>query len=437
MSHAQCLPPELLSYVLKLACIAEAPAQAQAAHILGRVSKLWRETVFSNPAIWTTFYISKTGDPRSFDVPLLRSGVLPVDVRVVDEATKLKAARAQLEALARHSARWKSVEISHPDAFDLLGKAIPLNLPKLQSFVVKSTCQRLSPSLVYLYSGFPEYPFAPDIDLEWKSRLYPSLRQLDLCDIEVRPSEIEDFLGFLQAHDGLEKLALRSIWEFNPYTPPHTVVLPKLKDLELRGFPSSEVLRWIDAPNLQNFVVEKSSQLRYWTTVDIKSNYATANDVTLIQFSTAPDALRNVLSAVPLASHLKLASTDLRARYSFCAESILTENELPLLASLHIQGIASMPRLKAVVETYQKTLRSVKIHCLDLGLPEGSFIKDYSERDETLAWMKDQTTFKFDIDHSADAFGGRYQCHEDQKCRKKMLCPVERCGTRPHVTEVF
>ncbi|KAG8945667.1 hypothetical protein FRC04_000628 [Tulasnella sp. 424] len=429
MSHVQCLPPELLSYVLELACIAEVPAQTQAAHILGRVSKLWRETVFSTPAIWTTFYISKIGDPRSFDVPLLRSGALPVDVRVVDEATKLKAAREQLEALARHSARWKNVEISHPDAFDLLGKAIPLSLPTLQSLAVKITCQRLSPSLMYFYS-FPEYSSAPDIDLEWKSRLYPSLRQLDLFDIEVRPSETEDFLGFLHAHDGLERLALRNIWQYDPYTPPRTVVLPKLKELELRGISSSEVLRWINAPNLQKLVVEKSSQPRYWTTVDIKSNYATANDVTLIRFSTAPDALRNVLGAVPLTSHLKLASTDLRVRYSFCAESILTENELPLLASLHIQGIASMPRLKAVVETYEKTLRSVKIHCLDLGLPEESFIKDYSERDEALAWMKDQTTFKFDIDHSPDAFGGRYQSHEDQKCRRKMLCPGERCGTR-------
>ncbi|KAG8945666.1 hypothetical protein FRC04_000627 [Tulasnella sp. 424] len=431
MSRVQYLPPELLSYVLELACIAEAPAQVQVAHILGKVSKLWRETVFSTPAIWTTVYISKTGDPRSFDVPLLRSGVLPVDVRVVDEATKLKAAREQLEALARHSARWKSVEISHPDAFDLLGKAIPLNLPMMHLLAVKITCQRLSPSLMYFYSGFPESRFAPDIDLGWKSRLYPSLRQLDLCDIEVRRSETEDFLDFLQAHDGLERLALKNIWEYDPYTPPRTVVLPKLKDLELRGFSSSEVLRWISAPNIQKLVVEQSSQLRYWTTVDIKSNYATANDVTLIRFSTAPDALRNVLSAVPLASHLKLVSTDLRARYSFCAESTLTETELPLLASLHIQGIASVPRLKAVVETYQGRLRSVKIHCLDLGLPEGSVINDYSERDEALEWMKDQTTFKFDIDHSPDAFGERYQCHEDQTCRKKMLCPGEGCGTRP------
>ncbi|KAG8914288.1 hypothetical protein FRC01_004138, partial [Tulasnella sp. 417] len=108
MSHVQCLPPELLSYVLELACFAEAPAHTQKAAVLGRVSKLWREMVFSTPAIWTSFYVSKCGDPRNFGAPLLRSGGLLVDVHVVDEATNLKAAREQLNALAEHSSRWRN-----------------------------------------------------------------------------------------------------------------------------------------------------------------------------------------------------------------------------------------------------------------------------------------------------------------------------------------
>ncbi|KIO28017.1 hypothetical protein M407DRAFT_22782 [Tulasnella calospora MUT 4182] len=426
MSYVQCLPPELLSYVLELACLAEAPSQTQTAAVLGRVSKLWREMVCSTPAIWTSFYVSKGGGPRSFEVPLLRSGGLPVDVHVVDEAAKLKAAREQLNALAEHSSRWRKVEISYPDAFALLGKAVPLVLPKLQSLTVKTTIQRLSPVLMYFYS-FPDYPTAPDICLGWNNRMYPSIRCLDLCDIELKPQETEDFLGFLETHSTLERLALRNAWEVNAYIPSRTVPLPHLKELELRGIPSSEILRWVSAPNLQKLVVEKSSQLRYWTAVDIKSNYATATNVTLIRFSTAPDALLNVLRAVPLASEVKFASTDLRSRYSFCTESILIEHKLPLLTSLHIQGAASLSRLKAVADAYRETLTEVKAHCLDLGLPEESFLKDYSERDEALAWLKDQGTFKFDIDHSEDAFGGRYRCHEDQICRQKMVCAGGSC----------
>ncbi|KIO28016.1 hypothetical protein M407DRAFT_22781 [Tulasnella calospora MUT 4182] len=427
MSYVQHLPPELLSYVLELACFAQAPAQMQTAALLGKVSKLWREVVFSIPAIWTSFYVSKNRDPRSFEAPLLRSGGLLVDVHVVDEATQLKAAREQLNVLAEHSSRWRNVEIFHPDAFPLLGKAIPLVLLELQSLVVKSTSQRLSPGLMYFYDPFPEYPHAPDSGLHWTNRIYPSLRCLDLCDIEVRPQDTEDFLGFLEAHSTLETLVLRKIWEFDAYIPSRTVVLPHLKELQLREIYSSEILRWVSAPNLQKLVVEKSSQLRYWTAVDIKSNYATATTVTLIHFSTAPDALLSVLRAVPLASEVKLVSTDLRSRYSFCTESILIEHKLPLLTSLHIQGVASLSRLKAVAEAYKKTLTELKAHCLDLGLPEGSFLKDYSERDEALTWLKDQRTFKFDIDHSLDASGGRYRCHEDQRCRQKRVCDGGSC----------
>ncbi|KAG8911876.1 hypothetical protein FRC01_005431 [Tulasnella sp. 417] len=426
MPHVQCLPPELLSYVLELACFAEAPAHAQKAAVLGRVSKLWREMVFSTPAIWTSFYVSKCGDPRNFGAPLLRSGGLLVDVHVVDEATNLKAAREQLNALAEHSSRWRNVEISHPDAFALLGKAVPPVLPKLQSLAVKVTFQRPPPALMYIYSS-PEYPGAPDICLGWKNRMYPSLRNLDLYDIELKPEEMEDFLGFLEGHTSLERLALRNTWVPHAYTHSRTVVLPHLKELQLRAIPSSEILRWISAPNLQKLVVEKSSQLRHWTHVDIKSNYATATNVTLIRFSTAPDALLNVLHAVPLASEVKFASTDLGSRYSFCTENILLEHKLPLLTSLRIQGVASLPRLKAVAETYKETLTEVKVHCLDLGLPEESFLKDYRERDEALEWLKDQATFRFDIDHSVDAFGGRYRCHEDQRSRRKMVCAGEGC----------
>ncbi|KAG8911877.1 hypothetical protein FRC01_005432 [Tulasnella sp. 417] len=426
MSHVQCLPPELLSYILELACFAEAPAHRQKAAVLGRVSKLWREIVFSTPAIWTSFYVSKYEDPRDFGEPLLRSGGLLVDVHVVDEATNLKAAREQLNALAEHSSRWRNVEISHPDAFTLFGKTVPLVLPNLRSLLVKVTFQRMSPSLMYFYC-FPDYPSTPDICLGWMDRMYPSLRNLDLDDIELKPEETEDFLGFLEAHTTLERLALRNTWIQHAYTPSRTVVLPHLKELQLRGIPSSEILQWISAPNLKTLAVEKSSQLRYWTPVDIKSNYATATNITLIRFSTSPDALLNVLQVVPLASEVKFASTDLGSRYSFCTENILLEHKLPLLTSLHIQGVVSLPRVKAVAEAYKETLTEVKVHCLDLGLPEESFLKDYDERDEALEWLKDQETFRFDIDHSLYAFGGRYRSHEDQRSRQKMVCAGEGC----------
>ncbi|KAG9027196.1 hypothetical protein FS837_004347, partial [Tulasnella sp. UAMH 9824] len=419
MSYVQYLPAELLSYIMELACLAEGPAQTQTAVVLGKVSKLWRDMAFGTPSIWTSFQVSQNMDPRALEAALLRSRGLLVDIHAVGEATKLKVAREQLDALGGHSTRWRNVEISHPDAFALLEKSIPLLLPNLQSLIVKTGSQRLSPVLMSFYS-FPEYSTAPDISLEWKSRIYPSLRCLDLCDIELKPRETEHFLEFLEAHSTLEKLALREVWELDAYIPSRTVELPHLNELQLRGIPSSEILRWVRAPNLQKLILEKSSQLRYWIPADIKSNYATAIDVTLIRFSTDPGALLNVLRAVPLASEVKLVSKDLRLRYSFCTESILIQHKLPLLTSLHIQGVASLAQLKAVADANMETLTEVKVHCLDLGLPEQSSLKDYNERDEALRWLKDQGTFKFDIDHSLDAFGGRYKSHEDQICREKM-----------------
>ncbi|KAG8910762.1 hypothetical protein FRC00_007604, partial [Tulasnella sp. 408] len=222
MSYIQYLPTELLSYILELACIAEAPAQ-QTAAVLGTVSKLWRDMVFNIPSIWTNFHVSQNINPRNFEAALLRCHGLVVGIHVVDEATTLQAAREQLNALAGHSSLWKNVEVSHPDAFALLEKSIPLLLPNLQSLAVKTGSQRLSPIPMSFYEPFPEYPPPPDPSLEWKNRMYPSLRCLDLCNIEFKSRETEHFLGFLEAHGALEKLALRDIWELGAYLPSRTV----------------------------------------------------------------------------------------------------------------------------------------------------------------------------------------------------------------------
>ncbi|KAG9027195.1 hypothetical protein FS837_004346 [Tulasnella sp. UAMH 9824] len=341
--------------------------------------------VFNIPSIWTSFHVSQDVDPRTLKAGLLRSRGLRFDIHVVDEATELKTAREQLNTLTQHPALWKNVEISHPEALALLEKSIPLLLSNLQSLTVKTGSQQLSPVLMSLYEPFPEYPPPPDVSLEWKNRMYPSLRCLDLCDIQLKPRETEQFLGFLEAHSTLEKLALTDIWELDAYIPSRTVVLPHIKELQLRGIPSSEILQWVNAPSLQKLMVELSSRLRLWTTVNIESNYATTTNATLVRFSTTPDALLNVLSAVPFASEVELISTDLRSRNSFHTESILIEHKLLRLTSLHIQGVISLLRLKAVVEAYRQTMTEVKVHCLDLGLPEDSFLEDYSERDEALA----------------------------------------------------
>ncbi|KAG8985809.1 hypothetical protein FRB90_004450 [Tulasnella sp. 427] len=430
MSYMQYLPPELLSYILELACASEPPAQSRAAAVLGRVSKLWREIIFSTPAIWTTFQIPHNHFSKGFDEPLSRSGSMPIDIYIADEETQLRSAREQLKALIGHSSRWRNVEISHPVGFDLLGKSIPLTLPQLRSLKVDITAQKLSPALFYFYS-FPEYSTASDIDLQWCSRKYPSLRYLDLSDVELRPQQTEDFLSFLEAHDGLERLALKNIWECHPYAPSQTVVLPKLRDLELRGITSSEILLWVSTPSLHKLTIEKHSQLKRWTPVDIKSNYASATDVTLIRFSTSPDTLRNLLNAIPLATHLNITSTDLRAPDSFTAESVLLEHKIPNLTSLHIQGVSSPRQAQAVAKAYCATLKDLRVHCLDLGLPRESSSKEYEEMEDASTWLKSQTAFKFGIDHSENAHGVRYRRYEDQISGAKMVCQGSRCGTLP------
>ncbi|KAG9016780.1 hypothetical protein FRB90_002157, partial [Tulasnella sp. 427] len=425
MAYVQYLPPELLSYILELACASESPAQSRAAAVLGRVSKLWREIIFSTPAIWTTFQIPQNHFSKGFNEPLSRSGSMPIDIYIADEETQLRSAREQLTALIGHSSRWRNVEISHPVGFDLFGKSIPLTLPQLRSLKVDITAQQLSPALLYFYS-FPEYSTASDIDLQWCNRKYPFLRHLDLSDVELRPQQTEDFLSFLEAHDGLERLGLKNAWECHPYTPSRTVVLSKLRDLELRGITSSEILRWVSTPSLQKLTIEKHSQLKRWTLVDIKLNYASTTDVTLIRFSTSPDALQSLLNAVPLATHLNITSTDLRAPDSFAAESVLLEHKIPNLTSLRMQGVSSLRQVQAIAKAYSATLKNLRVHCLDLGLPRESSSKEYEEKEGALTWLKSQTAFNFTTDHSDNVHGARYRRYQDQILGAKMVCQGSR-----------
>ncbi|KAG8891997.1 hypothetical protein FRC01_014404, partial [Tulasnella sp. 417] len=376
MTSIQLLPPELLSMILDITCRTTSPSKTtEAPQLLGLVSKLWRAVVLGTPSIWTTYYIDKTMTSRGAEHALARSGSLPLTLRVVDDSSNVVAINEHLSKLGSRSARWRTVEVAHPDAAAILETGIPSTLPAIHTMVVRATPRPIDLSRLDHHPFLPPLPPHPPVSLEWNMRRYSTLRHLDLCKVAVKSSEVADFLDFLEACSDLHHLSLDGIWERDSYVAPRSITLPALRELELRRVPSSSVLKWIIAPNLERLLLEKIAQLRYWTPVEIGSHYGTATDVTLLRFSTLPSALRDILRAVPLVSQLKLLSFDIRSPYALCADIILQEQTLPCLAILHIQGIFSLYQLKKAVEVHRETLTEVKVHCLDLGLPEESLAR--------------------------------------------------------------
>ncbi|KAG9018109.1 hypothetical protein FRB90_012260 [Tulasnella sp. 427] len=421
------LPPELLSFIMDIACHSEQPAKTrtnQTSQILGLVSKLWRAVVLGTPSIWTTYYLEKTISVNNTKKALERSGGLPLTLRAVDDSSDFTDINEQLSTLQSRSARWKTVEIAHPNAASVLESGIPSTLPAIHTLVVKATPRSIDLSRLDHHPFPPPSPPQPSVSLAWNARRYSTLRHLELGKVKLKSSEVEDFLDFLEACSDLHSLKLHGIWERGQYNAARSVTLPSLQELELRGIPSSSVLAWIVAPRLRRLVLEKVAQLRYWAPVEIGSNFASATDVTLLRFSTLPSALRNIVSAVPLVSDLALISFDFRSPYALSADIILQDQTLPCLKSLHIQGVFSLYQLTKTVKFHQSTLEKVKVHYFDLGLSEESLAREYVERDDALKWLREESSVVFDVDHCGNIFGSRYWSHEDRRWRREMTCHV-------------
>lgn len=430
MTTIHFLPPELLSMILDMTCRAESSRKAtEAPQILGMVSKLWRTVILGTPSIWTTYYIDKTMTSKGAEQALERSGSLPLTLQAVDDSSDVVVIKEHLSKLGSRSTRWRTVEVAHPDAAVILETGIPSALPAIHTMVVKATPRPIDLSRLDHHPFLPPLPPHPPVSLEWNVRRYSTLRQLELCKVEVKSSEVADFLDFLEACSDLHRLSLDGIWERDSYAAPRSIILPTLRELELRGIPSSGVLKWIIAPNLERLLLEKVAQLRYWTPLEIGPHYGTATDVTLLRFSTVPSALRDILRAVPLVSQLNLLSFDFRSPYALCADIILQEQTLPCLTELHIQGIFSLHQLRKAVEVHRETLTEVKVHCLDLGLPEESLAREYVERDEALKWFKEESSVTFSVDHCRGIFGSRYWTHDDRRWRREMTCTPEHQTT--------
>lgn len=427
MATTTLLPPELLSIILELVCRGAPPNTEKTAHILGLVSKLWRAIVLSTPSIWTVFYVGNPRQTKHLQNTVDWSGDLPLDIHIVDESSRFAVIREQLSKLDNKANRWQSLKISHPDAVTILEKMVPSALPGIRTLSIKAPPRPLCD----YYPFVPDYPSPPTFSLSWTSLQLPHLQTLELIDIIIKPKTVLDFLDFLQTCTELHRLVLDRLWEGDTYDTPRSVTLQALREFELRGTSSSNVLRWIIAPNLQRLVVEKTAQARIWSPVEISSHYATATDVTLIRFSPVPVALRNIIRAVPLVSSLTLLEFDFRSPDAFSAEAVLQEQALPCLTTLHIQGTFSLYLLQRAVEVHRATLKTVEVHCFDLGLVDESLAREYQERDETLEWLKGQSWFTFKINHGSGVFGDRYWSHQDHKWRRRMKCTPGHCEIFP------
>ncbi|KAG8987213.1 hypothetical protein FRB90_003544, partial [Tulasnella sp. 427] len=334
---------------------------------------------------------------------------------------------AQLQDISIKSHRWQHLKISHPDAVLILEQVVPQALPGVRTMSVKATPRQSSTPLRDYYPFLPDYPTPPTFSLTWTDLEMINLRNLELSDIIIKPKNMVDFLDFLQACLNLQTLALNHLWESDAHDPSRSATLQSLRSLELRGITSSAILRWIVAPNLQRLLVERVAQARAWSPVDIASHYATAKDVTLIRFSTVPAALRNILRAVPLVSDLKLLEYDFSSPASLSAENVLQEQALPCLTDLRIQGAFSLYQVGRTVEVHESTLKTLEVHCLDLGLSKTSLERDYEERNKALTWLKSRSWLTSKVSHGAKVIGDRYWSHQDRKDLRQMDCIAGSC----------
>ncbi|KAJ7726391.1 hypothetical protein B0H16DRAFT_1894815 [Mycena metata] len=125
LSPVRRIPPEVLTHIFLLSAPSLQELKfgtwydllEQSPWTLGRICRRWRAVALASPAIWSTIIIHGEYDAEPCSLPMLetqliRSGTYPLEIFFDCERRRYdRTADMTLEALAKHTARWKTFYI--------------------------------------------------------------------------------------------------------------------------------------------------------------------------------------------------------------------------------------------------------------------------------------------------------------------------------------
>lgn len=419
LSPIEHLPPELLLSIFE-------SGTDQLPEDLTRVSKRWNRLVGDAPFLWQSVPIHQGSTPSAIQRYISNTRDLPIDIIIKDKGPVTDDCILYLRMLASQSERWRSLNILHPEALRIHHVLLSHPLPSLQHLSVRTPETSFtsddfvfSPWMGALRSlsltGFP---------VKWRPQTFSKLHTLEYSSCPFTPDNISSFFNFLEASPLLEQLALTGVSTRQALTS-RRVTLRNLKTLVLRDIHAPEILRWIVAPSLRKLVVERDQGHQTWRSIP-EIDFPTVEEAEVAGFSTSTHVFRQILHAIPNVSVLFVRHHDLNDPIQLVPDLVLQERTLVNLACLTIHGVFSLEQLRRVVERHLPTLKTVRTHCFDLGLPSDSMREEFDEHDEALAWL--QAHVDFHVDHTPIMWMRRYRRYQEKVKGVAMTCHVPFTG---------
>ncbi|KAI6008580.1 hypothetical protein EDC04DRAFT_2775887, partial [Pisolithus marmoratus] len=250
------LPVELLSRILLHAIAADAhrcDVHHHRKQELASVSRRWRDTIFNDPAFWTTISLTPQWTPSLVQAHVQRSACLLVDIEIRLWATpdELDDLPLLLSVAMRCSDRWRSL------IFDQ-------NLVILDSFL-EDTRDAMFPSLAYIVDDQVNYyglqpENTPALVYLRTMHFFPPLPStLRLMSEAFGFHPSPDDFRTLPSLEKLTTLDLRGIGKW--VSDPTSIHFPHLTSLTLAVDEPADPLKYIVAPRLRHFCFRYSSAL--------------------------------------------------------------------------------------------------------------------------------------------------------------------------------
>lgn len=250
---------------------------------LSRVSKAWRSCITTTPQLWNKIYPSRSIHHIPFWIE--RAGRHPIRIKInydnfsADQATRITEESAWVEALAKHSDRWHTIEFKNtPDSVHLIHYWLFVPAPSIRNLIIHdltSYHQKTQSREGSLLDGLvikPQRLAIVKITLPLQQLDASRLTYLNLNDTLC---PLRDVVNILKTATLLEVLRLAYI-PFPPGTPVHPTVqaildkkknwtVPKNWQFELSHLRVVELnMLWDQANSILRTVVAPSlQQLKY------------------------------------------------------------------------------------------------------------------------------------------------------------------------------